>query len=250
MWQFARAVEGMGAACRALDIPITGGNVSLYNETDGRGDPADAGARRGRAARGRRRGSCGGHSGAAGDVVVLLGRQPRGARWLRVPAGHARADARRAAGARSRARRRRCSACSSRASSAGLIASAHDCAEGGLAVTLAECCFDSGLGVEVSAVREAVGASSGVGFGDVATLFGESASRVVVSRGRGAPAGAAGARRAARRARGGDRARRRRSRPDRAWPAVRVVDEPRERARAASGRRRSRAASSDAERLR
>src|SRR5258706_16358691 len=36
MWQFAKAVEGMGAACRALDIPITGGNVSLYNETDGR----------------------------------------------------------------------------------------------------------------------------------------------------------------------------------------------------------------------
>src|SRR5258705_521413 len=36
MWQFARAVEGMGAACSALDIPITGGNVSLYNETDGR----------------------------------------------------------------------------------------------------------------------------------------------------------------------------------------------------------------------
>src|SRR6187551_2142277 len=37
MWQFAKAVEGMGAACRALEIPITGGNVSLYNETDGRG---------------------------------------------------------------------------------------------------------------------------------------------------------------------------------------------------------------------
>src|SRR6185436_4171479 len=35
MWQFAKAVEGMGAACRALDVPITGGNVSLYNETDG-----------------------------------------------------------------------------------------------------------------------------------------------------------------------------------------------------------------------
>ena len=35
MWQFAKAVEGIGAACRALDIPITGGNVSLYNETDG-----------------------------------------------------------------------------------------------------------------------------------------------------------------------------------------------------------------------
>src|SRR5213594_920123 len=36
MWQFARAVEGIGTACRALDVPITGGNVSLYNETDGK----------------------------------------------------------------------------------------------------------------------------------------------------------------------------------------------------------------------
>ena len=45
MWQFARAVEGMGAACRALDIPITGGNVSLYNETDGQRHSSHAGAR-------------------------------------------------------------------------------------------------------------------------------------------------------------------------------------------------------------
>ena len=35
MWQFVEAVEGLADACRALDIPITGGNVSLYNETDG-----------------------------------------------------------------------------------------------------------------------------------------------------------------------------------------------------------------------
>ena len=35
MWQFAEAVAGIGEACRALDLPITGGNVSLYNETDG-----------------------------------------------------------------------------------------------------------------------------------------------------------------------------------------------------------------------
>ena len=60
----------------------------------------------------------------------------------------------------------------------GLIRSAHDCAEGGLAVTLAECCFDTGLGavVDVAAVEGAVAA-----FADIATLFGESASRVVVS---------------------------------------------------------------------
>ena len=36
MWQFGRAVEGITAACKALDLPITGGNVSLYNETDGK----------------------------------------------------------------------------------------------------------------------------------------------------------------------------------------------------------------------
>ena len=55
MWQFAEAVAGLGEACRALDIPITGGNVSLYNETDGRADPADAGHRRRRAASTTRR---------------------------------------------------------------------------------------------------------------------------------------------------------------------------------------------------
>src|ERR1700686_1340172 len=36
MWQLAKAIEGIGAACRALGVPITGGNVSLYNETDGK----------------------------------------------------------------------------------------------------------------------------------------------------------------------------------------------------------------------
>ena len=45
MWQFAEAVAGIGEACRALDIPITGGNVSLYNETDGKAILPTAGAR-------------------------------------------------------------------------------------------------------------------------------------------------------------------------------------------------------------
>ena len=61
MWQFAKAVEGIGDACRALDVPITGGNVSLYNETDGKRDLSDAGHRRRRPARARRsRGRAGG----------------------------------------------------------------------------------------------------------------------------------------------------------------------------------------------
>ena len=35
MWQLVEAIRGIGDACRALDVPITGGNVSLYNETEG-----------------------------------------------------------------------------------------------------------------------------------------------------------------------------------------------------------------------
>ena len=51
MGQFAAAIEGMAEACRALDFPVVCGNVSLYNETEGQRDPADAGDRRPRRAR-------------------------------------------------------------------------------------------------------------------------------------------------------------------------------------------------------
>jgi phosphoribosylformylglycinamidine synthase len=63
--------------------------------------------------------------------------------------------------------------------SAGVIRSAHDCAEGGLAITLAECCIGTGFGaqVDVPAVVS-IGPSA---FSDIATFFSESASRVVVS---------------------------------------------------------------------
>ena len=63
---------------------------------------------------------------------------------------------------------------------ARLIRSAHDCSDGGIAVTLAECCFDTGgVGAEVS--LEAVAVSAKPAVNDAAALFGESASRVVVS---------------------------------------------------------------------
>jgi phosphoribosylformylglycinamidine synthase II len=176
MWQFARAVEGIGAACRALDIPITGGNVSLYNETDGKAilptpvlgvvgliDDADRVARR--AFR------------SEGDAIVLLG-EPRGAlggsEYLKVTHGLVRGVPPLLNLEREAALQRFLV----KGVSAGLIRSAHDCAEGGLAVTLAECCFDTGLGADadISAVDTAAS-----GFGDVAAMFGESASLVVVS---------------------------------------------------------------------
>jgi phosphoribosylformylglycinamidine synthase len=175
MWQFAQAVEGMAAACRALDIPITGGNVSLYNETDGRGvlptpvlgvvgviEDATRVVRRAFQ--------------AEGDVVVLLGESRAelgGSEYLKVVHGLIRGvppvlDLKREAALQQLL---------VDGAASGLIRSAHDCAEGGLAVTLAECCFDTGLGAQVD--LDAVSAEGA--FSNVATLFGESASRVVVS---------------------------------------------------------------------
>ncbi len=175
MWQFARAVEGMGDACRALDIPITGGNVSLYNETDGKGvlptpvlgvvgliEDADNVVRR--AFR------------AAGDAVILLGEgrdELGGSEYLKVTHGLIRGVPPSLDLAREAALQR----VLVEGAAAGLIRSAHDCAEGGLAVTLAECCFDSSCGVDVNVAAVAASAE----WRDVATLFGESASRVVVS---------------------------------------------------------------------
>jgi phosphoribosylformylglycinamidine synthase len=176
MWQFARAVEGIGAACRALDIPITGGNVSLYNETDGRAvlptpvlgvvglvEKADTVVRR--AFRG------------VGDAVVLLGTshdELGGSEYLKVVHGLVKGLPPRLDLALERALQRLLI----EGVTAGLIRSAHDCAEGGVAVTLAECCFDTQLGAEVD--LPAVDAGLGA-FADMAALFGESASRVVVS---------------------------------------------------------------------
>jgi len=176
MWQFAKAVEGIGVACRALDIPITGGNVSLYNETDGRGvlptpvlgvvgllENADAAVRR--AFR------------AADDVVMLLGdsrAELGGSEYLAVVHGLIAGRPPALDLDREAALQRLLVA----GAAAGVIRSAHDCSEGGLAVTAAESCFDSGLGVavDIPAVGDAV-----AGFEDIAALFGESASRAIVS---------------------------------------------------------------------
>ena len=103
----SRRSKGIAEACRALDIPITGGNVSLYNETDGRaiyptpvigvvGVIEDASARADARVPGRRRR---GHPARRGS---------RRARRQRVSEGRARARARRRAGARSRRAKRRC----------------------------------------------------------------------------------------------------------------------------------------------
>jgi phosphoribosylformylglycinamidine synthase len=176
MWQFARAVEGIGVACRALDIPITGGNVSLYNETDGTGilpTPVlgvvglieDATKVTSRVFR------------SEGDSIMLLGEtwdELGGSAYLKIMHGLVRGVPPRLDLVREAALLRLLV----KGVSEGVIRSAHDCAEGGLAVTLAECCFDAGVGAVADLpVLE----TAAPGFHDISVLFGESASRVVVS---------------------------------------------------------------------
>jgi phosphoribosylformylglycinamidine synthase subunit PurL len=175
MWQFAKAVEGMGAACRALDIPITGGNVSLYNETDGRAilptpvlgvvgliEHADRVVSR--AYR------------SSGDIIVLLGESHAelgGSEYLKVVHGLIRGNPPGLDLDRERALQQLLV----EGAEAGLIQSAHDCAEGGIAITVAEKSFDTSLGASI----ELPAVEAPPAFQEIATLFSESASRVVVS---------------------------------------------------------------------
>jgi phosphoribosylformylglycinamidine synthase len=167
MWQLVEAIEGIADACRALDIPITGGNVSLYNETDGRaiyptpiigvvGVIEDAGRVLTRAFQG------------AGDAVLQLGDdrgELGGSEYLKTVHGLVRGDVPELDLNREAALIRLVTS----AAAAGLLRSAHDCSDGGVAVTLAECCFDTGgIGVSAALTGEQ-------------EIFSESASRIVVS---------------------------------------------------------------------
>jgi phosphoribosylformylglycinamidine synthase len=172
MWQFAEAVRGMGEACSAFGTPVTGGNVSLYNETLGVAilptpiigmvglldDIRHATTQWFK---------------AAGDVVLLLGEtrdELGGSEYLKVIHDLETGRPPRLDLVRERAVQAVCLD----AIRAGIVRSAHDCADGGLAVALAECCV-TGPGL--------LGARLTIG-GDLrpdTQLFGESASRIILS---------------------------------------------------------------------
>ena len=176
MWQFARAVDGLATACRALDIPITGGNVSLYNETDGRAvlpTPVlgvvgiiEDDSRIVRRTFQRE-----------GDLIVLMGTsgdELGGSEYVKTIHGVVRGRP----PALDLGREASLQRFIVDVIAQGLIRSAHDCAEGGLAITIAECCFDTGFGAVADLPAVDVDAAD---FSDIATLFSETASRVVVS---------------------------------------------------------------------
>mgnify|MGYP001319476949 CR=1 FL=1 len=178
MWQFKRAVEGISEACRALDIPVTGGNVSLYNETDGGAiHPTPVLGVVGLIEDGNRVVSRVFRNKDA--VVVLLGELDvtlGGSEYLKVVHGLVRGKP----PSLDLQGELNLHQFLIGAAADSMIESAHDCSEGGIAVTLAECCFDSGgIGVNVSLPQRNICQQTALNV--AATLFGEVSSCVVVS---------------------------------------------------------------------
>ncbi len=189
LWQFAEAIDGIAEACRALEVPVVGGNVSFYNETvqaRGATPPSD---------------SPGGTAilptPIIGVVGVLEDAARLGTQWFKA-AGHRIAllgpDAvslggseylwtlyRRLAGRLAPLDlevERRVQSAVRAAVGAGLVTAAHDCAEGGLAVALAEGCV-TGVRAGGAAVGCEVTVERGRRLDE--TLYGEGPSRVVVA---------------------------------------------------------------------
>ena len=207
-WQLRQAVEGVAEACRAFGTPVTGGNVSLYNESPlGVVDPTPTIAMVGLIDDEK-------HITTQwfkdeGDVIILVGVEPARPRA-------AAATATRTSAAPSLGGSRYLKVCHGlkigppphvdlaheiKVQNAvrdlirdGLVQSAHDCSEGGLAVTLAESCFNPKrlFGAEISVARASGLREDKSAVVDLrgeedrkrdacATLFNESQSRIVIS---------------------------------------------------------------------
>ena len=167
MWQFAEAVRGLADGCAALGVPVTGGNVSFYNQTGAVAiHPTPVIGVLGVHDDVRRRLSIGFGDGDA--LLVLLGRTEAefgGSAWAHVRHGHL--------GGRPPApdllSERRLASLLVAAAAAGLLSAAHDLSDGGLAVALAESCLRGGTGCRVRLPGDPFTA-----------LFSESAARAVV----------------------------------------------------------------------
>jgi phosphoribosylformylglycinamidine synthase len=177
LWQFAEAVEGIAEACRALELPVVGGNVSFYNETvQAKGTPQAilptpvigvVGVLEDSERLATQWFKGAGHRIAllGPDTVSLGGSEYLWARHRLVAGALAPLDL---------ALERRVQAATQAAVRAGLALSAHDCSEGGLATALAEGCLTGpetvGCTIDVpAATRPSL------------ALFGEGPSRVVIS---------------------------------------------------------------------
>jgi phosphoribosylformylglycinamidine synthase subunit PurL len=170
MWQFAEVVRGIGDACRELGTPVTGGNVSFYNETNGRAIyPTPVIGMLGSVADPTR--SVGLAFKAPGDAIVLLGetdeRDLGGSEYAKIINGAVAGTPPRLDFAREKALHELLQA----GARAKLLSSAHDCSQGGVAVALAESALAGSVGFRVEIP----------GSEPHRALFAESPSRAVVS---------------------------------------------------------------------
>lgn len=166
------AVEGMAEACREFDVPVTGGNVSLYNESpEGSIDPtptvAMVGLIENEAHITRQQFQ------QAGDFILLIGETGGGlgaTHYLKVVHGRKEGAPPRLDYAREKSVQEAVRALIRM----GLVRSAHDCSEGGLAVAVAECCFgENPLGAAVE--------MGDTGLRGDELWFNEAPSRIVIS---------------------------------------------------------------------
>jgi len=171
MWQFRESIRGIAEGCRVLGIPVTGGNVSFYNQT---GDvaihPTPVIGVLGVMADVADRTPSGFRTDAA--PIFLLGstrEELDGSEWAHVVHGHL--------GGRppaiDLAHEQRLSSVLVRAAESGLLDAAHDLSEGGLGQALSESVLRFGVGARVSVQSLGVDAFT--------ALFSESSGRVVVS---------------------------------------------------------------------
>ena len=180
MWSFSEVIDGMAEACRALETPVVSGNVSFYNETEGRGIlPTPVIGMVGLIEDVRRVVTPGFKK--AGDIIALLGTTHDDLSTSEYAVSVAGITTAEIAGSgevpeldfdRELAVQKACLD----AAEAGLLLSAHDCSDGGLAVALAELCFSS-------LAREATGAEVNLEgqLPPASSLFSESPSRIVIS---------------------------------------------------------------------
>ncbi|OGX13228.1 MAG: phosphoribosylformylglycinamidine synthase II [Omnitrophica WOR_2 bacterium RIFCSPHIGHO2_02_FULL_63_39] len=185
MWQFKECVRGIAEACRAFGTPVTGGNVSFYNESPrGAIDPTPVIGMVGLIECGMRNAECGMQPITAsfkqeGDAILLFGETREelgGSEYLKLI--HHRKQGR--PPACDLPSERRLGHLMLELAHRGLIKSAHDCSEGGLAVALAECCITEpehliGAALDLSPV------TCHLSLRPDALLFGESAGRIVVT---------------------------------------------------------------------
>jgi phosphoribosylformylglycinamidine synthase len=154
MWQFVQAVEGMATACEALSIPITGGNVSFYNETDGEAIyPTPVVGVVGLLEHVAHHVSTGWQQ--PGLSVIVLGGVLTGQEAPLTPFGSSQ-YAQTVLGSLwglppfvDLAYESRVQACCRQLISEGLVRSSHDLSDGGLGVALAESCLKASIGTKI-----------------------------------------------------------------------------------------------------